>query len=126
MATVNWTSTPLRSYGNNVVVVSWSPITTANNDGQRFEMPGSADRSVQVFGTFGAGGTITFQGSNEATPSAWVTLAAAGDATEDMIFTASDMKQLLESTRWVRPLLSGGDGTTSLTVLMLVRRPAPA
>jgi hypothetical protein len=85
MATVNWASTPIRTFGSNVIVVSWSPITTANNDGQRFEAPGWADRSVQVFGTFGAGGTITFQGSNEATPSAWVTLAAAGDATEDMV-----------------------------------------
>jgi hypothetical protein len=126
VATVNWSSTPLKTYGNNVIVVSWSPITTANNDGQRFEMPGSADRSVQVFGTFGAGGTITFQGSNELVPAAWVTLAAAGDPAEDMTFSAADMKQLLESTRWVRPLLSGGDGTTSLTVLMLARRSAPA
>jgi hypothetical protein len=87
-------------------------------------MPGWSDRSVHVFGTFG-GATVTIQGSNELVPTNWVTLAAAGDATEDMTYTANDIKQLLEVSRWVRPLLSGGAGS-SVTVLMLARRPAPA
>jgi hypothetical protein len=129
VATVAWTSSRLRAFGDNVVVASWTPLTTTNLDGQAFEMPGWSDRSVHVFGTFGVGATLTIQGSNEATPAAWVTLAAAGDPAEDMTFLTAggnDIKQVLEVCRWVRPLLSGGDGTTNLTVLMLVRRPAPA
>jgi hypothetical protein len=129
VATVNWLSTLLKTYGDNCIVVTWGPITTTNADGQRFEMPGWADRSVHVFGTFGAGATLSIQGSNEAVPTNWVLLAAAGDATEDMAFLTAggnDIKQVLEVCRWVRPLLTGGDGTTSLTVAMLVKRPAPA
>jgi hypothetical protein len=129
VATVAWTSTRLQTHGDHCVVASWTPLTTTNLDGQAFPMPGWSDRSVHVFGTFGAGATVTIQGSNEATPAAWVTLAAAGDPAEDMTFLTAggnDIKQVLEVCRWVRPLLSGGDGTTSLTVLMLVRRPAPA
>jgi hypothetical protein len=124
MATVNWTTTPLRTYGDNAIVAAWTPLTNTNADGQAFEMPGWSDRSVHVFGTFG-GATVTIQGSNELAPTNWVTLAAAGDASEDMVFSVADLKQLLEVTRWVRPLLSGGAGS-SMTVLMLVRRPAPA
>lgn len=125
MATVNWTPANLKTYGDDARVISWTPLTTTNLDGQAFEMPGWADRSVHVFGTFGAAATLTFQGSNELVPSNWVTLAAAGDPAEDMTFLTAggaDIKQVLEVCRWVRPLLSGGDVTTSLTVLLLARR----
>jgi hypothetical protein len=127
VATVNWTTNFVRTFGDAVTVASWTPLTTTNADGQAFEMPGWADRSVHVFGTFGAAATVTIQGSNELVPTNWATLAAAGDPAEDMTFltaAGTDIKQVLEVCRWVRPLLTGGDGTTSLTVLMLVRRQA--
>ena len=125
MATVNWAGSPLKTFGDHCVAVTWTPLTTTNLNGQAYEMPGWADRSVHVFGTFGAGATLTIQGSNEATATNWVTLAAAGDPAEDMTFATAggtDIKQFLEMTRWVRPLLAGGDGTTSLSIIMLIRR----
>jgi hypothetical protein len=67
MATVNWSVDRLKTHGDNCRVVSWGPLTTTNLDGQAFEMPGWSDRSVHVFGTFGAGATLSIQGSNEAT-----------------------------------------------------------
>jgi hypothetical protein len=120
MATVNPTVARLQTFGDDARIVSWSLLTNTNADGAAIEMPGSSDRSVHVLGTFGDA-TITFQGSNETVPTNWATLAAAGDATEDMVFTVADIKQLLEITRWVRPLLTGGAGS-SVTVLALLRR----
>jgi lysophospholipase L1-like esterase len=125
MATVNWASVPFNTFGELGATVTWTPLTTTNLDGQAFAMPAFADRSIHVYGTFGATATLTIQGSNEATPTQWVTLAAAGDPAEDMIFLTAggnDIKQILEVCRFIRPLLSGGDGTTALTVQMLIRR----
>lgn len=121
MATVSWTSTNLKTHGDNVVVVSWTPLTNTNQDGQAFEMPGSADRSVQVLGTFGAAGSINFEGSNEATPTTWAILNDPSSAA--LTFTAAKIEAVLEMTRWVRPKITAGDGTTSLTVLMAVKKP---
>jgi hypothetical protein len=121
VATVAWISTPLRTYGDNVVVASWTPLTTANADGQPFEMPGWADRSVHLFGTPGATPGISIQGSNEATPTNWKVLSDPSAA--DLAFTTSpQLEQILQVTRWIRPLVTGGDGATSWTVLVLVRR----
>jgi predicted amidohydrolase len=122
VATVAWTSTPLKTYGDNVVVASWTPLTNADADGQAFEMPGWADKSVHVFGSFG-GATIAIQGSNEVVPTNWSTLreASGAPATDQLSFTALDIKQVLEVTRWIRPLLTGG-AASSVTVLLLIRR----
>jgi hypothetical protein len=121
MATVNWTSTNLRTSGDNVIIVSWTPLTTTNADGQPLEMPGSAARSVQVLGTFGAGGTVLIEGSNEATPVNWHTLNDPS-STALSFQTPARTEAVLEVTRWIRPRVSAGDGTTSMTVHMLVRR----
>ena len=125
MATVNWATVALQTFGETGATITWTPITTTNADGQIFAMPAYADRSVHVYGTFGAAAVLTIQGSNEAVPTQWVTLAAAGDPAEDMVFLTAggnDIKQILEVTRFIRPILTGGDGTTSLTVQMLIRK----
>lgn len=125
MATVAWTTVASQTFGEIAATITWTPLTTTNLDGQAFAMPAFADRSIHVYGTFGAAATLTIQGSNEVTPTNWVTLAAAGDPAEDMVFLTAggnDIKQILEVSRFIRPLLSGGDGTTSLTVQMLIRK----
>jgi hypothetical protein len=75
------------------------------------------DRSVQVSGTFGAGGAITVQGSNNGTD--WVTLTAPDGV--PLVITAVGIKQVLEITKFIRPFVSAGDGATLLDVTMFVR-----
>lgn len=123
MATVSATTATLRTFNDNARVISWTPLTTTNADGSALEMPGWADRSVQVLGTFGVGGTLVIEGSNEATPTNWHTLNDPSSAA--LSFTAAKTEGILEVTRWIRPRVTAGDGTTSLTVHLLVRSPAP-
>jgi hypothetical protein len=79
-----------------------------------------ADRTVQITGTFGAGGSITMQGSNDGTN--WFALTdLQGNA---ITKTASAMELITEAPLYLRPLVTAGDGTTSLTVKLLCRRPA--
>lgn len=88
-----------------------------NGDTGSPESPGRlSDRSVQVRGTFGAGGSCTIQGSNDGV--IWATLRdPAGLA---LTFTTADLKQILENSLYVRPNVTAGDGTTSIIVILTV------
>lgn len=123
MATISFTKVDVvGDKGLDGHVVTWPTMTQTGTDvGQAYGIPLNADRSVQVVGTFGGGGALAIQGSNEATPSNWTTLNDPnGNA---MSFTAEKVEQVLEMTRWIRPAVTGGDGTTSLTVTLFARRP---
>ena len=94
----------------------------ANTDvGAISDYPAHADRNFQVSGTFGAGGELTMQGTNE--PPAnnnWFTLTdMAGSA---LVKTSAGGKMIQENTLYVRPNITGGDGTTSLTITLIARK----
>jgi hypothetical protein len=119
MAVQAKTPTLIPSRSENAHTIVW--VALANGDsGDPLEMPGSADRSIQFTGTFGAGGTVIVEGSNEITPTNWVNLRdPQGTA---LSFTAAGLKAVLEVTRWIRPRVTGGDGTTAIVATMCVRR----
>lgn len=78
-----------------------------------------ADRSVQLTGTLGAGGTVLIEGSNDG-GTTWATLNDAfGNA---LSLTALGIKQITESVERVRPNISAGDATTSITVNLFMRK----
>ena len=117
MATRQYTVNPIKTYGDRAHVLSWTGLLNGD-DGAPVEMPGSADRSIQFLGTFGAGGTIVLEGSNDGTN--YVTLTdPQGNAISK---TAAAIEAVLELTRWVRPRVTAGDGTTALEAHLLVKR----
>lgn len=76
------------------------------------------DRSVQVSGTFGAGGTVVIEGSNDGVN--WSTLTdQLGNA---LSITSADIAPIMEVTRYIRPRVSAGDGSTNIAVTILLRR----
>lgn len=79
-----------------------------------------SDRSVQVIGTFGAGGNLKVEGTNEVTPTIYLTLNNAQSGALDI--AAAGIKQVIENTLVTRPRVSAGDGTTALLVNILFRR----
>lgn len=97
-------------------LVTWGPM--ANGDvGSAFDLVNHADRSVHVVGTFGAGGSVSLKGSNDGVD--WRTLRdPLGNA---LTFTSADLKGVLELPRYVRPEVTAGDGTTAITVNLLVK-----
>jgi hypothetical protein len=78
------------------------------------------DRTFQVEGTFGAGGTLVIEGSNDGINFHTLT-DPQGLA---LSFTGPGLRQVVEVTLQVRPRVTGGDGTTALTVTGLARRTA--
>jgi hypothetical protein len=102
-----------------VKVVKWV-LTDANPDGQPFVFAGRMpDKSVHVFGTFGSGGTVKFQGTNEVTsPTSWLSLNDP-QGNELSISAAAKIEEILENTYQVRPYLSAGTGVTLTVILCL-------
>ena len=121
MAVVAPTITEVESLYGHAHSVVWAAM--ANGDtGTPFAMPTSADRSVQVEGTFGVGGTLTMQGSNTlaSTGQTWASLHdPQGNAFAQ---TVAQIEEVAEVTLWIRPNVTAGDGTTAITVSMCVRK----
>jgi len=113
MATVSATT---QSFVDNVVV-TWAPLTTTNADGAGAAYTSSGDRTVQVTGTFGAGGTVLVEGTLDGTN--WFQLRDPGGTL--ISFTAAGLRAVLENVVQIRPRVSAGDGTTSIAATLLVR-----
>ena len=118
MADIAPTSSNVESFGDTgVVVVTWALLTAANAAGTRIEMPGSSDRCVQIDGTFDTA-TVVLQGSNDGTT--YFTLTdPQGNAISK---TAAALEQVSELTRFIRPSTSGGGGSQSVNVRLLLKR----
>lgn len=108
------------------LIVTWTGLLNGD-DGAPFVCPNRADKSVQVLGTFGAGGNCKIEGCNQQVYDsagaviAGVTYALLNDpASNALDITAAKIEQILENPNAVRPRVSAGDGTTSLTVVMVV------
>jgi hypothetical protein len=104
----------------NFVVVEWSGLLNGDT-GAPVDWSEYADRSVQLSGTLGVGGNCRIEGSNDPdTATTYATLNDAGGTALDM--AALKIEQVLESTRWIRPNITAGDGSTALVVRMFARK----
>ena len=101
--------------------VSWGPMVNGDTGAPISSMFAYADRSVQVEGTFGSGGTVAFEGSNDQVNYRTLTSPQGTNLT---IIMAS-LVAIVEMATAYRPHVTGGDGTTSLTVTMFLRRTTP-
>ncbi len=90
-------------------------VVMANGDsGDPVSFASLKDKTVQVTGTFGAGGTVLWEGSNDGTN--YKTLNDVGGTA--LSWTAASLKGVLENPLWVRPRVSAGDGTTALVATL--------
>lgn len=122
MATVTAAERPIVNHARrDALVVLWEGLTTTNDVGSPFEWVQGADRSAQAVGTIGTGGHVKIEGSNETTPTTWAVLTDPQGSALD--FDATGLAQISELTRWVRPHVTAGDGTTDMDVYILFSAP---
>lgn len=101
------------------VTLNWAGLLQSSLDtGAPFEGPDYADRSVQLSGTLGAAGACTIEGSNDGVNYATLTDPQG----VDIVLVALKIEQIEEITRFIRPRITAGDGTTNLTVTFYGRR----
>lgn len=106
---------------NRSTYITWANM--ANGDsGDPLSFAGHADKTVQIFGTFGSGGSVTFEGSNDPrvvsdpNNAVWYTLEDI--ATMPLVLTSATGKLIPDNPRFTRPRINAGDGTTSITVIL--------
>jgi len=99
---------------------SWSGLLQSSTDnGDKVSVGNVNGLTAQMVGTLGTGGEVTLQGSNDGTT--WGTLKdlSGNDLTLAAIgaFVAIPVRPL-----YIRPSVTGGDGTTSLGVILSATR----
>lgn len=95
-------------------VRAWTPLTTTNADGNpmNYASNGMGGVTFQATGTWGVAGTLVIEGSNDG-----VTYFTLSDqANVALSLTANSLKTVRDTPLWIRPRITGGDGTTSITV----------
>lgn len=106
-------------------IAQWTGLLNGDT-GEPLQLHDYADMSMQVTGTFGAGGSVAAEGSNDATTTLNGTYNALRDPGGTTIaLTAASLKTILEKSRWLQPHVTAGDGTTALVVTMFFRKTGP-
>ena len=98
------------------MIVTWTPVLNGDT-GEIATNLENTHSTVQVSGTFGAGGSIKLEGSLDG--SIWTTLQDPSNAA--IVFTSAGMVTVRDVVKFVRPSVTAGDGTTSLTCIFLAR-----
>ena len=119
MAIIPYTQTSLPEPGNPFVwVVQWGPMQNGDIGAPITDLYSYSDRSMQVEGTFGAGGACTLEGSNDK-----VNFRTLSDPQGvALVVTTGSIKEVTELALTNRPHITAGDGTTALTVTMILRK----
>lgn len=102
-----------------VKIFTFEALTTTNAAGTPIPFSEWADRSVQFLGTFGVGGTIVWEGSNDGGTTWAILTDPQGNSISK---TSAALEQVTEITQLARPRVDAGDGTTSLKAYVVCRR----
>lgn len=110
MAVVNFT----KEERGNAISIRWEGLTT-NDTGVPWERSDFQDKTVQIYGDFGSGATVTLQGSNDpranpndADHASAVWFSLTDPQANAIAKTAAAGEQILENPRWIRPSVTGG------------------
>jgi len=103
--------------GLGVTLLTWTGLA-AGDTATPVACGASADKTMQVYGTFD-GETMTMQGSMLA---ASEFIDMSDPQGNSMAYTSADLEVILENPLYIRPSMSAGAGTTSLTVHVLMVR----
>lgn len=98
----------------------WSSLTQTTADVGAGVLAEKADLTFQVTGTPGTGGGVPIEGSNDGTN--WDALHDG--AGNEIVLGDDEVGTPVEAPLYVRPGTTQGDGTTDLTLTLIMRRPA--
>lgn len=126
-------SHPTRPMPVGTIMVEWTGINITNRKGKAVFFPDYPGKSVIVSGTYSAGSpSVAIEGSNRPgaagnppTPPADADFSVLNDpSSTTLTFTAQRVEEILENTAWIRPNLTGGDGSTALVCSIVMTKSA--
>lgn len=108
------TKTYTQAFAGSATLITWASLANGD-DGTPIFVGNYPDKSFQVKGTFGAGGSVQVEGSNDG----GTTWAVLHDPQGNALAQTSAQIELISEQPWlIRPHVTAGDGTTSLTVMV--------
>lgn len=101
---------------------TWTGLTTTNADGNpiNYASNGMGGVTFQVTGTWGTGGALVIEGSNDGVN--YYTLTDQANAA--LTLSANGLKTVRDTPMYIRPRVTAGDGTTNLTVIVALQKAA--
>lgn len=114
--------TPFDASG--IQVWEWTGLLNGEK-GAPLAIPQYPDKTFQAYGTFGTGGTVTWEGTNDeaAAPADARYGALAKQDGTDLTQTTAKPSVCQQAPYQVRPNVTAGDGTTSLTARVVMTTP---
>lgn len=106
------------SLGDSTIKATWTGMLNGD-DGSPVKFPEHTIRSVQVAGTLGAGGSCRIEGSNDGGSNY---AALSNQQATALDIAALAVKTIAEVPGLTRPRVTAGDGTTNLTITMMLER----
>jgi len=116
MALVQVVSDALQVVTHRRRVVQWT-LTTEDPTGADYVVPGWADRSVHVYGTFG-GATVVIEGRDDLDVSPGSPEILLDPWEKPLSFTDKALRQILDHTVIIRPRLSVVGAGASISVYL--------
>lgn len=118
----------LTERGRFIHEIAWTGLDQ-DDSGAAADQPRFSDKTVHIFGTFG-GATVTLYGSNDpkalvdrsagtlfgSKTASWITLVDS--AGSNIAPTAAALKTIMQNPLYILPVVTGGDGTTSISVII--------
>ena len=119
MATIQISVNNQLSPNGECLTVTWGPLTFTGLDvGAPMRLAEYSDKTFQIYGTIGAGGSVVIEGSNDLV--SWSSLSNRQGT--PMTFTASGLNTSQDRPIYVRPRVTAGDVTTSLVCVVAGHR----
>ena len=117
MAIKDYTLKDISGFGQYGKTITYSGLAISDQ-GAPLEAFGYADRSVQVDGVFGSGGSVMIEGSNNGSTYYPLTDPQGNN----LEITSGKIEQISEAVVYLRPRVTSGDGSTSINVTILMRK----
>lgn len=114
-------SSPLLHYGPGLASATWASIPNGEASAAAV-LANYALASAQVSGTFGAAGSIQLEGSNDGVT--WAILKDINGTQAIWTAGAKTVYLFYDGPIYIRPNCTGGDGTTSFTMVVSARKQA--
>lgn len=116
------TPTAVQDADGRIVTYKWEGFTANGDVGQSIALGLFADRTAHTMGTFGVGGTLTWQGTLDdgSTLATWFTLN--DPAMTPLSSTVATGKAVLEATRYIRPACTAGSSTIDIDAHLFLRK----
>ena len=105
--------------GNWSKIFQWVGLKSGDT-GEPFPMGSYSDKTIQVEGNFSGGASVSLEGTNNVNKASPVYFTLHKTDLSHLTFSSPDGFAIIDNPHMIRPNVSGGDGSTDITVSLYI------